>query len=189
MICALTGSAGIYYAVFAMAFFAIMAIFRFVRRPDVGQALTGLMPIAFISSFIILNVSPSSCIGCGTEPTMSSHCALPREADIYGMKIIQLLMPIINHRIARLAAWKTDYLITTGPYVPNNDVTVALGVVAGFGFLFLVAWLFFGQDDRTIDGQLLTHLSLLNMAALLIATIGGFGSLFAHDDFAADPRI
>jgi hypothetical protein len=179
VICALTGSAGIYYAVFAMAFLVIITIFRFVRRPQLSQVLTGLVPVAFIATFILLNVSPTIVYWMhhGTNSAVATRS--PSEADIYGMKLAQLLMPISDHRIPLMAHWKAAYLSITGPYIPNNDVTVALGVVAGFGFLCLVFWLFFGQEDHTKDGQFLTHLSVLNMSALLIATLGGFGSLFA----------
>jgi hypothetical protein len=186
VICALTGSAGIYYAVFGMVFLAIMALFRFARCPRLGQALNGLMPIAFIGSFLILNLSPSIVYWMRHGANNAVAARDPSEADVYGMKIVQLLLPIIDHRIPLLAHWKSTYLSVTNSHVPNGDLTVTLGIVAGFGFLCLVAWLFFGQDDHTWGSQLLTQLSVLNMSAVLIATIGGFGSLFA---FVVSPQI
>ena len=182
-ICALTGSAGLYYAVFAVAFFGVITIFRLARRPTVSQALTGLLPIACIGSFLLLNMSPSILYWArnGTNSVVARR--IPVEAEIYGLKITQLLLPIANHRIPALGHWKAIYLTMTNPYIPNNGVIASLGIVASFGFLSLIAWPLFKRGE---DSQLLSHLSILNMSALLIATIGGFGSLFA---FAVSPQI
>jgi phosphoglycerol transferase len=186
IICALTGSGGLYYAVFGLAFLAIMTIFRLARNPSLSQALSGLMPLTFIGAFLLLNMSPSILYWMHHGVNRVVARRMPVEADIYGLKMAQLLLPVVNHRIPLLAHWKSSYLTMWNRYIPNNDLTATLGVVASFGFLALVAWLVFGKSDDAENGGLLTHLSILNISALLIATIGGFGSLFA---FVVSPQI
>jgi hypothetical protein len=186
VISVLTGSAGIYYALFGIAFLAIMTVFRLVRRRSLSQALSGLIPITLISLSLLLNMSPNVLYWMrhGVNQVVAKRG--PVEADLYGLKMMQLLVPISTHRIPLLAHWKSTYWSMENPYVPNNDLIATLGAVASFGFLTLVAWLFFRKDDHSEAGQLLTNLSILNMSALLIATIGGFGSLFA---FVVSPQI
>src|SRR6185295_11234514 len=105
------------------------------------------------------------------------------EAEAYGLKIAQLLLPIDGHRIAALARLKDKYN-AAAPLV-NENRNATLGVVGSIGFLALLGWLLFwkpaaGQmpaDDEL--RALLSHLSLLNVGGVLLATIGGFSSLFA----------
>ena len=59
-----------------------------------------------------------------------------------------------------------------------------MGVLGSAGFLFLLGYLLFRPRETAPPHlahpfPLLTHLSVLNLAAVLLATIGGFGSLFA----------
>ncbi len=185
IICAMTGSAGIYYAFFAAAFFGIAGLYAIARRPSWRQAITASLPIATLGAFLVLNVSPTLIYQMrhGANPEVGKR--IPIEADIYGMKVTQLLLPITNHRLPSFARMKAQYLAATSPYLPNNDLTVTLGAITSIGFLFLIAWLLWGNEARR-DGQILTPLSILNVSAVLIATLGGFGSLFA---FGISPQI
>jgi len=104
----------------------------------------------------------------------------PADAESYGLKITQLLLPVDRHRVKQLALVKDEY--RWNPLInENRDAT--LGLVGGAGFLTLVGWLLYhnlaaslGRPNR--EPGPLDHLSVLNLAALLLATIGGFGALF-----------
>jgi phosphoglycerol transferase len=105
------------------------------------------------------------------------------EAEAYGLKITQLLLPIDGHRIPALARLKEKY--NSGAPLVNENSNASLGVVGSIGFLALLGWLLFWKPAvgqiQTEDGPrtLLTQLSLLNIGGVLLATIGGGASLFA----------
>ena len=100
------------------------------------------------------------------------------------MKIAKLLLPITEHRLPAFAKLKSRYLADFNHGSDESDRTVALGLVMGFGFLVLIADLFCTGDRELLD--LMPLFSRLNLAAVLVATLGGFGSLF---NFLVFPEI
>ena len=95
------------------------------------------------------------------------------DAELYGMKITQMLLPVTNHRLSRLAAIKHEYNQRT--IILNENDSATLGIVGSMGFLGLVGWLFLWRRGTSLS--LVDGLSLLNLSAVLLATMGGFGAL------------
>src|SRR5437764_14098187 len=105
------------------------------------------------------------------------------DAETYALKISQLLLPVSGHRLPALAALKSNYW-QAAPLVNETD-QATLGLVGSLGFAFLLVWAAFrlmGADFKSLnraDQQTLSLAALLALAATLLATIGGLGSLFA----------
>jgi len=97
----------------------------------------------------------------------------PQDAEIYGLKIVQMIFPGSGHR---LDAWRHvgELYNRVAPLVTENR-TAYLGVIGIAGFLYLLVALMRGPQR---DSRLHT-LSVLNVAALLLGTIGGFSSLIS----------
>jgi phosphoglycerol transferase len=98
------------------------------------------------------------------------------DSEIYGMKISQLLLPVTGHRIPYFEALKNKYN-KKAPLV-NENQSSSLGVIGSTGFLILIFVLLFRGLQHKIE--LIESLSILNISAVLLGTIGGFGSIFAH---------
>jgi len=103
------------------------------------------------------------------------------EGEFYGLKIAQLLLPIDQHRVKPLAKIKDKYN-NSAPLINENHDS-SLGLIGGIGFLTLIGWLLYrrsfkSHEDSNQTSVLFDHLSLLNITAVLVATIGGFGSIF-----------
>jgi phosphoglycerol transferase len=97
------------------------------------------------------------------------------ESEIYGLKIVQLLLPRPSHRSESLAAINKKY--REFPLV-NENSSAALGMVAAAGLLASLFILLFSVPLKVQDKRLV-YLSVLIGALLLVATVGGFSSLFA----------
>src|SRR5581483_12042852 len=67
---------------------------------------------------------------------------VPEEADIYGLKISHLVLPINNHRLTLFNRVKIMYLSGYRPSETENQ-SASLGLVGAAGFLGLVAVLLF----------------------------------------------
>lgn len=180
LICLVLSAVGYYYAFFACFLLLVAGVIAALQqRSWRGLVLPGvLVTIIFVG--LVINMSPS--ISHFSERgSVQFVQRLAGEADVYALRVAQLLLPIRLHRLPWLANLKNDY--NTRLLINEND-DAALGLIGALSFLGLLWWLFFRKravrDPRPDNAdKLLDHLSIFNGALLLLGTIGGFGSLIA----------
>jgi phosphoglycerol transferase len=176
-IAVLVGSAGVYYAFFGcflllVAGAAAAASFR--RWAPVGAALA---LVAAVSLSLAGNLLPTFLyrMDHGANPVAVRR--VRAESELYALKVTQLILPVSGHRVPFLAAVKDAYNTRGFPLINEND-TATLGLAGSVGFLWLVSLLFLrGRspgEPRPEEG-----LALLNLAAVLLGTVGGFGAVFS----------
>jgi phosphoglycerol transferase len=189
VVCVAMGSSGVYYPFFSCFLLLIAGVFGSIFKKSTGPLLSSLFLITVIFSFVIINHAPSI-IYAREHGTTKAFERVHSEAEVYGLKISQMLLPITNHRVKALADLKNRY--NSAPLVNEND-NVTLGLIGSIGFLLLVWRLLYRTGGRSNSGsentdrlRLLDQLSVLNISAVLLGTIGGFGVLFA---LVATPKI
>jgi len=180
----LMSAGGVYFAFFSCFFLAIagMASWANQRRwLGVGRAW---VLIALIAVGSVLNILPSVLYAARHGQNLESANRMMGEAEHYGLRVSQLLMPASGHRIPFLA-WVKAKFNQKLMLVTEND-KASLGLCGSIGFLFLLFRLLVRRrEDVSGPAGLLEPLSLLNVFAVLLATIGGLGLLCA----AAFPHI
>jgi phosphoglycerol transferase len=187
-ICLLTASTGVYYAGFAAALLLVGGAWASLRRRATAHAVAGALLAATLVGGLALHGLPTLLHQRrhGANPEVAVR--LPEEAERFGMKITQLLLPIDGHRVDALRRFKDRYN-ASGSGVGEGSAS-ALGLLASGGFLYLLALVLLGPArPRAADppaAELLEPLAVLNLAAVMLATAGGFGSLFA---FLVTPQI
>lgn len=181
IICFATGCAGVYYAFFGCFFLAIIGVISSVIYRDVSRILTSFILILAISFGTLVSFLPSIVYQAenGNNPKVANRYFA--ESEIYGLKINQLVLPISNHRSSVLAEKRS--MFDQGTILNNENSFSSLGTLGSIGFLFLTIMTFFPGQTR--DRSLLVLIPL-NLSATLLATVGGFGSLFA---FLISPSI
>jgi phosphoglycerol transferase len=168
------GSTRIYYAFFACFFLLVAGGLAWVRGHR-RAATSAVTLVAFVGLVSAAQLAPSALywLRNGSNPGFGDRG--PGESEWFGLKITQLLLPVDGHRLPALARLKESYSIDA-PLV-NENASATLGFVGGAGFLFLIARALSaagrGRDDP------LASLAALNLAAVLLGTIGGFGAVFA----------
>ncbi|HVQ37387.1 MAG TPA: hypothetical protein VMS31_07640, partial [Pyrinomonadaceae bacterium] len=182
-ICLLVASGGLgYYAFFACFFLLLAGVAATLSRKSARHLVVSLILVGVVFGGFVANLLPNMIYirAQGESRTVERGTG---EAEAYGLKISQLLLPIDGHRIAILARLKDRY--NAGAPLVNENRNATLGVVGSIGFLALLGWLLFWRPTATelpaddAPATLLSHLSLLNVSGVLLATIGGFASLFA----------
>ena len=167
-------STGVYYAFFAgfllLAAGALAWSRGHRRSAGAGAALFALVVIVAGAQLL-----PSAVYWArnGRNPAFPNRS--PGESEWFGLKIAQLLLPVDDHRLPALARLKKAY----NGYMPlvNENSSATLGLVASAGFLFLIFRSLLGVGRGRDDP--LASLAALNLAAVLLGTLGGFGALFA----------
>ncbi|OWK35881.1 Integral membrane protein [Fimbriiglobus ruber] len=182
-----TASAGAYYAFFACALLVVAGLYAWIalgtwRAAASAGAVTAVTVLAAVA-----NLSPAIAYqmrnGANTEVTARQ----PEEAEIYGLKLTHLFLPVASHHSRELAAVRSTYDSAIRP-IQNENTTATLGLIVGAGTLALLA-LTVAPVQRVWllrRSWPLGPLSALAIAAISLGTIGGFGTLYNQ---FIDPQI
>jgi hypothetical protein len=172
--CVLLGFNYVYYAFFGCFFIAIGAVAGYVTRRRIRPLLAGGGWIALIALCTALNLAPSLwVIGREGSPLLVRE-KVPAEAEVYGLKIRQLVSPVFEHSFPPFRAWTRREAEAHYPSDTENMIS-RLGFVGSLGFLALVGVVVVAGSRAPAS---LLSAGRLVVAGLLLATIGGFGSLF-----------
>lgn len=167
--CAFTG---LYYAFFACALITVGMVILWLNRPEKGFKMY-LYPLGYLAAVltgVVTNVLPNALYHVihGANSAGDLELRLPGEAEVYGLKLVQLLLPHGSHRINAFAKMAADYDLTH-PLVNENHLS-SIGLIASIGLVISLVLLFQKKGKK--------ELSYLNIAMILIGTIGGISSVF-----------
>ena len=171
VICVAAGSSGVYYPFFFCFLLLVAGAFAWANRRSVPPLVAAVVLTGVVAGTLVINHLPSI-IYQRSHGAASMGARSVGDAEIMGLKITQLLLPIGGHRNEKLAALKARYNL--GPLINEND-TSSLGFFGSIGFLVLIAAIFYRRELP----EMIQAVSALNIAAVLLGTIGGFGVLFA----------
>lgn len=169
-------SFGVYYAFFGVIVLVVSAMAAWARNRNAYTMLPALSLISIIIFGVLLNIGPNLIHkkrnGANTEVAVRSSV----ESEIYGFKLMQLILPMPGHRNETLRH-VTDKYNTHFPLI-NENTTASLGVVGSAGFFLLCLLILMRLAGLQVD-QRLAFLALMVFVLFLFGTIGGLGSLFA----------
>src|SRR5690349_12560049 len=176
--CAVASSVGFGYYAFLSAFFLLVAglgaaiTYRSLRMFAPAAILTAVLGVGLAA-----NLAPNFVyLHRHGNPHIAERN--PVEAEIFGLKLAPMLLPIRNHRITALAQLTESYSRNT--VGSKASEMAALGLIGTTGFLFLTVWILFVTPTRRPGGgAIFDRLGTLTIAAVLLGTVGGFSSLFA----------
>ncbi len=185
LVCLLTcflvsSTGGFYYVFFGLILLGVVTLAAIIRERTWHAALVPAAVGAVILLALIINVLPNLLYFSKFGQT-AAVMRTPADAEYGGLKISALLLPLNHHVISAFSAIKASSM--AAPLSTENQDST-LGLLGSAGFLFLLGYLLFRPLETNARSlahpfPLLKHLSVLNLAAVLLATIGGFGSLIA----------
>jgi phosphoglycerol transferase len=166
-----------YYPFFTCFFLVIAGVVKAIREKKPRFLVKAGALIVLVAGFLVVGLIP--CIRY-VRANGANEDAFIRTIDgveTYSLKIAQLLLPIDSHGSYLLEQILRKY-DENMPLVNENSMAY-LGVMGSVGFIMLLVVLFMRhmKDKRGYRDQL-EILALLNIAGVLLGTIGGFSSLF-----------
>jgi phosphoglycerol transferase len=182
IICVLVGSANSYYTFFGCYLLGVATTASAIRFKCAARLGWGLGLAAVTGAVLVINTAPNWLYAMrhGSNPVVAERA--PVEAEIYGLKMTHLLLPISSHRLEFLRKTRQRYDRAT---TDGEGQTATLGVIGDVGFVFLLGWMVCAPQGW-VDGEILNGLAVLTLAALVLGTVGGLGSIF---NFLIDPQI
>lgn len=175
IISVLLGCSGVYYPFFFCFLLLVAGAVGLLKFRRLRPLVVAIVFAGITTATVFINLSPSF-IYQRKYGHAGAMLRVPREAESYGLKISQLILPITVHRIHLFDRIKRFH--NANSMVSEND-SASLGFIASIGFLGLLAQLLYRKELIADARGLLHELSALNIFAVLLATIGGFGLLFS----------
>lgn len=177
LFCILIANNGMaYYPFFTCFFLFITTIIKSINTKKIKYFFNGIFLIITTVIMFVINFIP---ILTYLLKEGANSISIGRSwigSEIYGLKIIQLFIPLNSHGISLLDRIIKGYN-TNAPLV-NENTGSYLGIVGIVGFLILLVMLFIKNNDNKLIEKL-KFLSEMNIAAVLLASIGGFGTIFS----------
>jgi phosphoglycerol transferase len=175
--CLLQGLSFIYYSFFACLLLPtawLGGAWRSRRRAGLGLAIAA---VAALVAGTGLGLAPSLRYWATHGPNAELAYKRVDEADRYGLKIRHLLTPIPDHPLAPFRALSATARGAGYP-LENENAWGMLGATGSLGLLGLLAVSILGRSAARRPVPLLEAAASLNLLTLLLATVGGFGSIF-----------
>jgi phosphoglycerol transferase len=178
-ICVVVASAGVYYAFFGCYLLLVAGVARSFRL----RTMRPLWPCAILVTTMVLGIVAN------TAPTVwyrwrhGANDGIARrvtgESETFGLKIVQLFMPIAGHRMKFLAALADKYLdpVERVPLINENSWS-SLGVTGSVGATILLTQCVLAPRKRRC-GATLGALGILTITSILLGTVGAGGTAFA----------
>ncbi len=161
-----------YFTFFFVLLASAATISTYYYRRNRYHLYSGLMMIFFVTAPFIINLVPFQLYQFehGKNSEVANRQSF--EAEVYGLRIAQMLLPIDRHNNALMAKIKKKY--NMAPLINENSFAT-LGFIGTLGFLLMTLYILF--NDKILST--IKKLSILNFTAVIIATMGGYSSLFA----------
>lgn len=169
-------SFGVYYALFGLILLSLGALVVCIRTGTLRAAKAPVLAIAFVLLGVVLNLAPNVAHLRSNGPNPEVAQRLAHEAEVYGLKLMQLVLPRPGHREPHLAGWTQRYN-ERYPLV-NENITASLGAVGTAGLIVLFGVLLTRMAGARVDARL-SFLALAVLVLFLFGTIGGLGALFS----------
>jgi hypothetical protein len=167
---------GVYYAFFGCLILFVSAVAGAIKNKSYRCLIVGFATLAIVSLGVLVNVAPNIQYKMVAGDNAEVAKRNPAETEIYGLKLVQMLLPHQGHRVGYLNNLAEQYN-NNFPLV-NENVTSALGVVGAAGFVFLLFAAFVLMCGLQVDSRL-AFFSITTLFLFFFATIGGFSALFA----------
>jgi phosphoglycerol transferase len=182
-------SFGIYYTLFGCMVIVLCTIMATAFNRSWKHLSEGVLILGFTVFGVILNVLPSLVHLFQQGENREGVNRFASESELYALKITQMLLPRGDHRLDSFFEFTSKY----NGFFSNvtENVSASMGAVASLGFLLLVAvslvspFLHFKSTDLVPSNNAFSDqtrfqvLAALSLGLVLMATMGGFSSLFA----------
>lgn len=184
IICGLIALQSLYYCFFTCFLVLMIGCIKAARTKDPAFFIIVSLLVGFMLAITVVNAAPSILYQHEFGKNPDAINRNPSDVETYGLKIIQLILPIPNHRIPAFAELNLKYS-STAPLV-NENAIAALGIIGTIGFIIMIIWMFLRVGNNSyqhLQKDRLDCLSMINLSTILLATIGGFSSLMAYTLF------
>jgi phosphoglycerol transferase len=190
--CALLSFNYVYYPFFGSFFICVAGLVGFLTHREWRIVRAAILLVTVLAGCTLVNLGPSlySWHVHGQPIVMLEKT--PAQAETFALKIRTLVSPVLPHAFPLFRKWTEAEVRAQFPLETENTWS-RLGLVGTVGFLGLLGLLMIPAAANRVPARgTVVGASQLTIAGVLLATVGGFGSLFSllvSSDIRAYSRI
>lgn len=176
-ICVVGALTGVYYAVFAMILLGFAGVARGLTMRSLRPLLSSLVLAAVTAATLLIVLIPNLTYAQrnGSNPEAGRRVAT--ESEIYGLKVVNLVLPTPGHRISAL-----DLQFGEKSVLPGEG-TETLGFVGAAGFIGLLLIACRRLLGRSSASSTADSMATLVLFVVLLGTVAGFSAVLASLGF------
>ena len=163
-----------YYTFFTCMFLAITGISKAMKHRSWKAVFQMIRMVVSNVLFMVIALIPCIIYQIQNGANLTERSLA--DSELYALKIVQLLIPYKDYGIQKLQEYNQEYYQT---FIKTESMTSYLGIMAGIGFLALIIGLMRRREIARRREPLALFVEL-NVFAVLFATMGGFGGIFAN---------
>jgi len=169
----------VYYPFFGCFFILLATIVGWANDRRASILRGGALILIVLVGATILNLAPSVYSWHARGKPVILVDKYPAQAELYALKVRTLVSPAFEHAFPPFRRWTEKEAYAQFPLETEN-MTSRLGSVGTVGFLGLLALLIVPAAPLRLQHyRILLAGAQLTIAGILLATVGGFGSLFS----------
>jgi phosphoglycerol transferase len=165
---------GHYYAFFSCLFYVTAGVYTALHTRRRSPLLEAGVLIAAIGLGGVLNLLPNVIFWASEGSNRAVSAKGPALSEQCSLRVTPMLLPHRHHRLSLLRGLTAAY--DKQSPLPHVERQSSVGVIAGLGLIALCGIGLFGRrGDAPLHG-----LGVVVLAGLLVASVSGFGTLFAY---------
>ncbi|MFJ4343847.1 DUF7024 domain-containing protein [Pseudomonas sp. NPDC089401] len=172
----IVSSFGVYYAVFGVIIIGLAGLLSWARSKHLHGLKRSILLCFAIGVGVAFNVAPNAINtfknGANEEVAQRS----PGQSEHLGFKLMQLMLPRLDHRSSTLANLTQAY--NNGSPLINENATATLGMIGAGGLVLTFLFLLF-RPTGAADDERLRLVAAITLILFMFGTIGGLGTVFA----------
>ena len=180
VIAVMSALGGAYYAFFTCALLAFAGVYGSVAVRSWKPGLSAALLVGVVWLGGVAAHAPAIAFHATHGPNPAPTQRQPHEAETFGLKLADMLMPHVNHQCPKFAAFAAKY--HDGRPLPSENIMTPMGLFISAGLVGVGVSFMLPGARRWPYGPL----GALVVFAVLLATIGGLGALF---NFFVTPHI
>lgn len=174
-----------YFTFFAFVIMSVAVLMKLLISKSIRQTMDRIWVFGITVLGFLLSRLPAIILNMEKGKNSIGFARSAAEQEIYGLKIIQMLLPVSYSKVDFLRKMTADYNVS-GVQVTEN-VMSSLGIIASIGFCVLCGLFFYSFFTKELyknhgrwmhDWKLIDFLSVSTLSLVLAGSIGGFGEIF-----------
>lgn len=184
--CVLLGSLSFYYTALTLLLLALAAPIAALRHRGWAPLATAAVLCAAIGVTTLVNTAPSLRYWGENGRNELTAARAPSEAELYSLKLTQLVLPSRYHRVDALADLGSRY---TSSELLSDEATVTLGIAGTLGLAWILAFSVAAVAGRSPRLPRLEEHRAAALGALLAFAVGTTGGLSALISWYVTPQL